>query len=183
MGQRTRLRMPRQYGVCGGTRLLVSAAAGRLRRVGPSSICSVSASDSIETTERRNRNGGKAAPITPRLSSWISRMRLDAGVEQRLYKISDDQMGFRLLGRLRFQRLVSLKLSSQAPARTTIRMLDKAGVSEKIFEAVNRKLDCHGCCRTAPHLRGQVARCDAAPPLLGAVGSAFCNLRASLFVP
>ncbi|KVQ97825.1 hypothetical protein WK09_00055 [Burkholderia ubonensis] len=69
-------------------------------------------------------------------------------VVQQLYNLSDEQMDFQLLDRLSLQRFVGLRQSSQAPDRTTIwtvkERLIKAGGGEKIFETVNRKLDCHG---------------------------------------
>ncbi|OXJ22498.1 IS5/IS1182 family transposase [Burkholderia sp. HI2714] len=69
-------------------------------------------------------------------------------VVQQLYNLSDEQMEFQLLDRLSFQRFVGLRQSSQAPDRTTIwtfkERLIRAGASERIFEAVNRQLDCHG---------------------------------------
>lgn len=67
---------------------------------------------------------------------------------QQLFNLSDEQMGFQLLDRLSFHRLVGLRTSSQFPDRTTIwtfkERLIKAGASETVFDAVNRQLSRHG---------------------------------------
>lgn len=58
-------------------------------------------------------------------------------------------MEFQLLDRLRFQRFVGLRHSSQIPDHTTIwnfkERLIQARVSETVSDAINRQLSRHGC--------------------------------------
>lgn len=69
---------------------------------------------------------------------------------QQLFNLSDEQMEFQLLNRLRFgsQRFVGLRSDSQIPNRTTIwpfsERLIHANASASIFEAVNKTLSTHG---------------------------------------
>jgi len=69
-------------------------------------------------------------------------------LSQQLCNLSDELMDFQLLDRLRFQRFVGLRASSQIPDRTTIwafkERLIQAGASESVFDAVNRQLARHG---------------------------------------
>ena len=90
----------------------------------------------------------EAAPRPGRERGGPTELMVRVLVVQQLYNLSDEQMEFQLLDRLSFRRFVGLRQSSQAPDRTTIwtfkERLIKAGGGEKIFEAVNRQLDCHG---------------------------------------
>lgn len=63
---------------------------------------------------------------------------------QQLFNLSDEQMEFQSLDRLSFQRFAGLRASSQITNRTTIwpfkERLIRAGTSESIFDAVNRRI-------------------------------------------
>ena len=75
--------------------------------------------------------------------AFATELMVRAVIVQQPYNLSDEQMAYRLLDRLSFQRFVGVRRSSHIPERTTFRVfrerLVKAGKSDTLFDAVHNE--------------------------------------------
>ena len=95
--------------------------------------------DRVAPRPRRARGGRPPFPTELMVRAWVL---------QNLYGLSDEEMEYQVLDRLRFQRFLGPRRSSQVPDRTTFwtfrERLTTMQTGDALFAAVSRQLAQHG---------------------------------------